>query len=387
MNYIPRLAEADLISSLKNRKILIILGARQVGKTTLLSHLITNKNSKIFNLDLEVDKAQLAANQYLSPEQAIKNLGSPPILIIDEAQRFPEISRIAKGWFDNRITAKIILSGSSSLNLLNQSAEALTGRNEKIWLTPLVFKEILSVQPWYQSWRSQPAGFTGQIRSLLLQSLIFGSYPETIFTPDKPAYLLNLTADYLFKDIFQSGINKNPDLIKRLLLLLAYQIGSIISVNELASSLQTSRQTITKYLHLLEQTFVIFRLGAYNTNLRKEVAKSKKVYFWDTGVRNAIIKEFSYSENRSDIGRLWENWVVAEFAKHNLLNRQKSDLYFWRSRNGAEVDLIIKHNSRLKPIEIKWSSRKTYGSSAFTNTYKNQPLILTKDNFTQFIPL
>lgn len=387
MNYIPRLAESHLIASLKNRKILIILGARQVGKTTLLSHFITDKNSQIFNLDLEVDKAQLTANQHLSPQQAIKNLGSPPVLIIDEAQRFPEISRIVKGWFDSGIATKIILSGSSSLNLLNQSAETLTGRNEKIFLPPLVFKEILSIQPWYQSWLSQPADFAGQIRSLLLQTLIFGSYPETISSPDKSAYLLNLTADYLFKDIFQSGINKNPDFVKRLLLLLAHQIGSVISVNELASSLQTSRQTIEKYLDLLEQTFVIFRLGAYNTNLRKEIAKSKKIYFWDTGVRNAIIKEFSYSQNRSDIGRLWENWVIAEFAKNNLLNQQKSDLYFWRNRNGAEVDLIIKHNARLKPIEIKWSSRKTYGSNAFTNAYKNQPLILTKDNFTQFIPL
>ncbi|MDZ7586537.1 MAG: DUF4143 domain-containing protein, partial [Patescibacteria group bacterium] len=198
-------------------------------------------------------------------------------------------------------------------------------------------------------------------------------------------YLINLGADYLLKDIFQSGINKNPDFVKRLLLLLAHQVGSIVSVNELAMTLQTSRQTIEKYLDLLEQTFVIFRLNAFSSNPRKEITKSKKVYFWDTGVRNALIKEFNLSDFRSDIGQLWENWVISEFAKQNLLTGNLADLYFWRNRNGAEVDLVIKKDQSLKAMEIKWSSRKTSGSGAFTHAYRIKPVIITKNNFYQAI--
>lgn len=385
MSYIPRQAEKLLKSALNNSKILILLGARQVGKTTLLNHLIANQKDKIYNLDIEVDKAELLVAKSLSPQEAIKNLGNPQILIIDEAQRLPEISQIVKGWFDSGLKTKIILSGSSSLNLLDQSAEALTGRNQKILLPPLIFQEILKNQSWYQSFLKQPNLLIRQTNSLLLQSIVFGSYPEAVTTENKNHYLVNLTSDYLLKDIFQSGMIKNPDFIKRLLLLLAHQIGSLVSVNELASTLQASRQTVEKYLDLLEQTFVLFRLNAYSSNPRKEIAKSKKIYFWDTGVRNALIKEFNLSEYRSDLGLLWENWIIAEFAKQNLLDGNLSNLYFWRNRNGAEVDLIIKKEDQLTALEIKWSSRKNKGSAAFNSAYHIMPEIITKDNFLNYI--
>ncbi|MDZ7587075.1 MAG: AAA family ATPase, partial [Patescibacteria group bacterium] len=171
MTYIPRLAEALVRKNLNSRKILILLGARQVGKTTLLSQVIAKQNGRIFNLDVEIDKTELLANQALAPDEAIKNLGNPKILIIDEAQRYPQISRIVKGWYDSGVKTKIILSGSSSLNLLDQSAEPLTGRNEKIFLPPLVFQEILRWQTWYPSFNVQPQDFSSQTHSLLLQSL------------------------------------------------------------------------------------------------------------------------------------------------------------------------------------------------------------------------
>ncbi|MCX6799612.1 MAG: DUF4143 domain-containing protein, partial [Candidatus Falkowbacteria bacterium] len=160
----------------------------------------------------------------------------------------------------------------------------------------------------------------------------------------------------------------SPELIKRLLLLLAHQIGSEVSVNELANSLNLSRQTVERYLDILEQTYVIFRLRSYSTNPRKEISKSQKIYFFDTGVRNALLKEFSLNESRLDIGHLWENWVIAEFMKSNILNDQKQDLYFWRSRSLSEVDLIIKDNAVLSAYEIKWKKIKTT-NSAFEKQY------------------
>ena len=391
MFYIPRLAEAKIEHLLGNKKILILLGARQVGKTTLLTRVLKKYHGTIFNLDIEVDKARLLVAKNLSPSDAIKSLGSPQVIAIDEAQRLPEISRIVKGWFDAGISTKIILSGSSSLNLLDQAAEALTGRNEKVFLTPLLFKEIIPTQSWFPSISSQlrkpPSDnpMHEQVYSLMMQNLVYGSYPEAVTIEDKMQYLLNLSADYLLKDVFQFGTIKNPDFAKRLLLLLAHQVGSEVSISELASNLGVSRQTVEKYLDLLEQTFVVFRLGAYSTNLRKEVAKSKKIYFWDTGVRNAILKEFNVSEYRSDIGILWENWVIAEFAKYNALCGNTSDLYFWRSRDGAEVDLIVKSGEQLQAYEIKWSSRKAAGTNAFTARYNVTPLIITRDNFLSFL--
>lgn len=392
MFYIPRLVEAKIEHYITtSNKVLILLGARQVGKTTLLTRILERYHGTIFNLDIEVDKARLVVAKNLSPSEAIKSLGSPEVIAIDEAQRFPEISRIVKGWFDAGVPTKFILSGSSSLNLLDQAAETLTGRNEKVFLTPLLFKELISTQSWFPSISSQlpkpPSDnpMREQVYSFMIQNLVYGSYPEAVTTEDKIQYLLNLSADYLLKDIFQSGTIKNPDFIKRLLLLLAHQIGSEVSTSELASNLGVSRQTVEKYLDLLEQTFVVFRLGAYSTNLRKEVVKSKKIYFWDTGVRNAILKEFNVSEYRSDIGILWENWVIAEFAKYNALCGNTSDLYFWRSRDGAEVDLIIKSGEQLQAFEIKWSSRKTAGTNAFTSRYKVTPRIITRDNFLSFL--
>lgn len=385
MEYIPRRAEKLLDNWLNSKKVLILLGARQVGKTTLISRLLNRHPGKIFNLDAEVDKAQILAAKSLSPPEALKILGNPPILAIDEAQRLPEIGRIAKGWFDKGVRAKIILSGSSSLNLINQTAEPLTGRNEKIYLPPLLFAEILEYQDWYPAFARQPAALQPQLQALLRQSLVFGSYPEAVTNPEKEKYLQNLSADYLLKDILSLGTVKNPDFLKKLLFLLSRQIGSLVSVNELAANLGASRQTVEKYLDLLEETLVIFRLGSYSTNLRKEIARSKKIYFWDNGIRNALIKEFSLPDYRSDIGQIWENWVVAEIAKQNLLTGNLADLYFWRSRNGAEVDLIIKQSGLLTPLEIKWSSRKNYGSRAFSAAYKIRPKIITKDNFLKMI--
>jgi len=386
--YINRIAENKVKKLLKNPKVVILLGARQVGKTTLIEQVLKQHKSVILNLDVEVDKARLLGISHLSPENAMKNLENPELLVIDEAQRLPETARIVKGWFDSKVKTKIILLGSSSLNLLDQSAESLTGRNVKLFLPPLLFSEIINNQSWYSkelTTKILKENFNNQLETLIQEQIIYGSYPESVITSQKPQYLLNLVSDYLLKDVFQSTLIRSPEIVKKLLMLLAHQIGSEVSSTELANNLQVSRITIEKYIDLLEKSFVIFRFTAFSSNLRKEIVKSTKIFFWDTGVRNAILNDFNFSGFRNDIGLLWENWVIAEFAKKNLLEGQLKSLYFWRTRSGSEIDLVIKGNDIFKAYEIKWSKTKPSNGKAFTNRYKIPIEIITKENVVDFI--
>jgi len=386
--YIDRIAENKVKKLLENPKVVILLGARQVGKTTLIEQVLKQHKSVILNLDVEVDKARLLGISHLSPENAMKNLENPELLVIDEAQRLPETARIVKGWFDSKVKTKIILLGSSSLNLLDQSAESLTGRNVKLFLPPLLFSEIINNQSWYSkelTTKILKENFNNQLETLIQEQIIYGSYPESVITSQKPQYLLNLVSDYLLKDVFQSTLIRSPEIVKKLLMLLAHQIGSEVSSTELANNLQVSRITIEKYIDLLEKSFVIFRFTAFSSNLRKEIVKSTKIFFWDTGVRNAILNDFNFSGFRNDIGLLWENWVIAEFAKKNLLEGQLKSLYFWRTRSGSEIDLVIKGNDIFKAYEIKWSKTKPSNGKAFTNRYKIPIEVIAKENITDFI--
>lgn len=367
--YLKRIAEESLKEILVGDKVGVVLGARQVGKTTLVEHVLSGRSAVFLNFDLEVDKARFLAAAALAPHDGVRALGSPEVLVIDEAQRLPETSRLIKGWHDAKVPAKLLLLGSSSLDLLDQAAESLTGRNRKLVLTPLVFSESLGTQTWATA---DPVPlcehFADQVRAFLLQRLVFGSYPEVV-TSDQPARLLReLSSDYLWKDVLQTGLVKTPNLIKRLLLLLAHQAGSEVSVNELATQLGMARQTVERYLDLLEQTFVIFRLRSFSTNPRKEISKSQKIFFWDTGIRNALIDQFSTDALRPDIGALWENWAIAEVAKHNALCGSPAELFFWRTHAQSEVDLLVRQGRRLRAFEIKWSKRRAPGR-AFRDAY------------------
>lgn len=380
--YIRRTAEQPLKDILACGKVGVILGARQVGKTTLVEHVLAEQAAVFLNFDVEVDKARFQAAAALSPSDGLRSLGNPPVLVIDEAQRLPETSRIIKGWHDARLPAKFLLLGSSSLDLLDQAAESLTGRNRKLVLPPLLFSETLGTQVWASA-DAAPAHlcqhFGPQLRAFLMQRLNFGSYPEVV-TSDTPTPLLReLSSDYLWKDVLQTGLVKTPDLIKRLLLLLAHQAGSEVSVNELATQLQMARPTVDRYLDLLEQTFVIFRLPSFSTNPRKEITKSQKVFFWDTGIRNALLNAFSTDEFRPDIGVLWENWVIAEVAKRNALLGSPAELFFWRTRAQSEVDLVVKQADRLQAFEIKWSPRRVTGR-AFRDAYGVEVEPIHSDN-------
>lgn len=383
---IKRQAEETIHSWLNTRKVLLVLGARQVGKTTLLKNFFQNFKSAYLNLDVESDKAIFLRAASLDPRSAIKSLSDPEVIILDEAQRLPEASRVVKGWYDYEVPAKIIMSGSSSLNLLDQSAESLTGRNIKLYLPSLLFSEVIRDQGWYSSVGGKKGlmVFRNQIESLLIESMVFGGYPEAVVTADKQQYLTNLVTDYLLKDILHSGLVKAPEVIHRLLSLLAYQAGSVVSVNELANTLNISRITVDRYLDLLEQTFVIFRLPAFSNNPRKEISKSQKIFFWDTGVRNALINEFNTHINRPDIGKLWENWVIAEFAKTIFLEGNLRSTYFWQSRLGSEVDLVIKDSAgNIEAYEIKWSPGNI--TKSFSSHYNVPVKLIHRHNFIDYV--
>ncbi len=369
--YLKRLAETALREIVSGDKVGIILGARQVGKTTLIEHVVRGRGTVFLNFDVEVDKARFQASAALPPADSLGSLGNPRVLVVDEVQRLPEASRIIKGWYDAHLPVKVLLLGSSALNLRDQAAESLTGRNRKLILSPLLFSETLSSQAWATSRIPRDhllRHFAPQLRAALQQRLAFGAYPKVVLTSDPVRLLRELSADYLWKDVLQIGLIKAPDLIKRLLLLLAHQIGSEVSVNELATQLGMARPTVERYLDLLEQTFVIFRLPSFSTNPRKEIAKGRKVFFWDTGIRNALLNAFATEELRPDIGPLWENWTIAEIAKRNALLGSPAELFFWRSRTRSEVDLVVKQQDRLRAFEIKWSSRRTRGR-AFRDAY------------------
>ena len=378
--YLKRAAEQPLQDILASDKVGVILGARQVGKTTLVEHVLAGQPAVFLNFDVEVDKALFHGAAALSPGEGLRSLGNPSVLVIDEAQRLPATSRVIKGWYDARLPAKFLLLGSSSLDLLDQAAESLTGRNRKLVLPPLLFSETLGMQVWANAAPGHlRQHFAPQVRAFLLQRLSFGSYPEVV-TSDQPTQLLReLSSDYLWKDVLHAGLVKTPDLIKRLLLLLAHQAGSEVSVNELATQLHMARPTVDRYLDLLEQTFVIFRLPSFSTNPRKEIAKRQKVFFWDTGIRNALLNAFSTDEFRPDVGALWENWVIAEVAKRNALLGSPAELYFWRTRAQSEVDLVVKQGSGLRAFEIKWSPRRV-SSRAFREAYGVEVEPIRSDN-------
>lgn len=369
--YLDRMAESEVQRLLAGDKVGVLLGARQVGKTTLVAHVLVGQEALFLNFDIEVDKARFQAAAALAPSDGLRSLGNPAVLVIDEAQRWPDTARIVKGWHDARIPVKVLLLGSSALDLLDQTAESLTGRSRRVVLPPLLFTEALGGQPWYDAAGSAEhlqRHFGPQLRACLMQRLAFGSYPEVV-TSGQPAKLLRqLSADYLWKDVLQAGLVKKPELIRRLLTLLAHQVGSEVSTNELATQLGMARATVDHYLDLLERTFVIFRLPAFGNNPRKEITKNQKVYFWDTGIRNALLESFSTDPYRPDIGALWENWVIAEVAKRNALAGSPAQLFFWRTRAQSEVDLVVKQAGGLRAFEIKWALRRVAGK-AFHEAY------------------
>ena len=332
---------------LNSKEILIIYGARQVGKTTLLKMLFENfKDSVILNCELPNVTEILESND-LSAIRAL--FSGKRIIAFDEAQTLSNIGKLLKLIYDEMPEFKIIATGSSSFELSNQLGEPLTGRNVKFRLFPLSLREIKDRNGWL--W------ILNNINNLL----VYGTYPGIIDLDfnKKQQKLLELSGDYLFKDLLVFEQVKSPVLLRKLLKALALQVGGQVSVNELANLTGTSRLNIEKYLDILEKSFIIFNLGSFSSNLRNEIKSSRKYYFYDNGILNALTGNFNFLQNRNDAGVLWENFCMCEIVKKNSNNNRFANIYFWRTYDGAEIDLVEEVNNEIRAFEFKWKQKRS----------------------------
>ena len=335
-----------ILSHTSRKEVVIIYGARQTGKSTLLDMLAQEIDLKILNCEDPIISDVLLTKNTAQ----IKSLFDRQVYIaFDEAQSIENIGAILKLLFDSKsVSQKLIATGSSSFELANKVGEPLTGRNTSFTLLPLSLNEINSQKPWLQ------------ILQNLHEYLIYGLYPGLAeYSPnDKRLKLISLSGDYLYKDILKHEQVKNPEILRKLLKAVALQIGNIISTNELSNLLGIAKQTVERYLNLLEKSFIIYSIGSYSSNLRNELKKSKKYYFLDLGIRNAVLNNFSKIEDRGDKGALWENFCINELMKMNNNKMKFPNYYFWRTYDGAEIDLLIEYDGQLKAYEFKWNSSK-----------------------------
>lgn len=346
--YIKRQVEEEIKKNLFKGKVVIVYGARQVGKTTLVRKMADDlgKPYKYLNCDeMDVLGQFQRANNSLDLKQLVGNDG---LVIIDEAQRVKNIGLKLKLLVDQYSDTQLLVTGSSSFDLSNEINEPLTGRSDEYWLFPLSTKEV----------------WTGSDRidrdRQLERWLVYGSYPD-VWTQEsveeKAKKVKLLAGNYLYKDILKFNQIRNSEIILKLLQALALQIGSEVSFNELANSLEISKQTVASYVDILEKAFVIFSLKPYSGNLRRAINKKRKIYFLDLGIRNALINNLNDINIRDDVGKLWENFVVAEKYKSQYGLGYKTNFYFWRTYEGQEVDLVEDKGGKLIGWEIKLKSR------------------------------
>ena len=375
--YIQRYIEQRLIESLtKSNEIHIIYGARQVGKTTLINKVLDKINRKT----LRINADELVYNNLFSRRdlRLMKELVEGyEVLFIDEAQNIQDIGINIKILHDSTPQLKIVLSGSSSFDLANKISESLTGRTKTYILYPIAISELINSYNKFE------------IRQSLSDYLTIGTYPKLFnleTRKEKISHLLELSSSYLYRDILQLANIKHSNRIYDLLKLLSFQIGNLVSINELARNLKLSNETVENYIDLLEKSFVIFRLSGFSRNLRKEIKKQDKIYFYDLGIRNAIINNFSNLEFRVDRGQLWENFLITERMKLNSYREEHKNLYFWRTYTGAEIDFIEEYDSELHAYEFKWSTKIPKPPKTWLETYKNATFdYVNRDNFLDFI--
>ena len=363
-------------SDIKNRAI-IIYGARQVGKTTLLKKIEAQfqEDSIYFNADyLSVREAF----SYQKAETIQRLFSGKKLLLIDEAQNIENIGLVLKILVDQFSQVQVIASGSSSFELSNKINEPLTGRKYEYLLFPFSCQEI---------WQKKQLLDKQNELELILR---FGLYPEVYLEKNeakKKEKLFEIAESYLYKDIFTFQDLKKPDVLQKLLRLLAFQVGSEVSYQELSNTLRVSNELVQKYISLLEQAFVIFTLSAFSRNLRKEISKTRKVYFWDNGVLNAVMHNTNELEYRNDIGSLWENFIISERLKFLRNNSISKSYYFWRTYDQKEIDLIEESDGKLECFEFKWkNNKKQKKPKLFLETYSNSTFkVINSDNYHDFI--
>ena len=378
MKNIPRLLERKIIRSLKPQKAALIFGARRTGKTVLMKHIIKQWKGRVLSLNGEdYDTQSLLENCSVANYRRLLN--GTRFLAIDEAQNIPGIGLKIKLILDEIPSVCVLASGSSSFDLQNQTGEPLVGRSKTFKLAPFSQKEISAMETALET------------RQNLEERLIYGSYPEVVMMKnlqERAEYLREMTQSYLLRDILAIDGLKNTSKIRDLLRLIAFQTGQEVSLDELGRQLAMSKNTAEKYLDLLSKSFVLFRLGAYSKNLRKEIAKAGKWYFYDVGIRNALTGNFKPVALRNDVGTLWENYLICERLKDCWNSYSAKNFYFWRTYDGQEIDLIEEsgESGELHAFEIKWKPQKSKLPTAFANAYEQKKFDeINRENYLDLI--
>lgn len=374
---IQRILEATLEKQLGKQKVVMLYGTRRVGKTTLIRNIAEKHKDDVLILQGEdLDVVALLQQRTVSHYERLT--GNKKIVIIDEAQAIPDIGLILKLMIDNIKGITIIATGSSSFDLVAAAGEPLVGRQLVYQLYPIAQVELAGMEDLLAT------------KSNLEQRLIYGSYPELWHLStieEKETYLKSLVSSYLLKDILAYERIKGADILYKLLQLLAFQIGSEVSTVELGNTLQINKITVDRYLDLLAKVFIIYPLSGYSNNLRKEVSKSKKWFFYDNGIRNALINNFSPLRNRSDIGQLWEQYFLSERIKFNSYRGYNPQYYFWRTYDQQELDLIeVNNRQELTAFECKWKDGNARVPISFQKAYPDATFnSVTQLNYLNFI--
>lgn len=374
---LPRDIQPFLQKWFFRNKALVLTGARQVGKSTLVNQLADHANVKTLFLNADEPRVQ---KMFKEPDvERLRNIvGKNKLIVIDEVQRIQNSGILLKLMVDNFKGVQFIATGSSSLDISDKVFEPLTGRHFLFHLYPFALSELYKDQSEYE------------ISSKLPFHLVYGMYPDVCNNPaDAEMFIKNLANQYLYKDVLAWKDIRKPDLLDKLLQLLAYQATSEVSLNEIGSQLGIKTETVESYIDVLEKSFVVYRLKSFNTNERKEVSKMKKILFWDNGIRNALIGDFRPLEVRTDAGILWENFMISERIKRNHYLQKDSKSFFWRSMQQQEVDYVETENKKISAFEMKWNThKKNYVTKAFTNMYpKAKTALVQPTNFAQFCHL
>ncbi len=366
----------DISKLLEPNKVLVIFGPRQVGKTTLVKDFLkTTKLKYRFENGGDLDLQDWLGSLRLSVLR--KNLIGYELLVVDEAQKVPNIGEALKLIVDSIEGINVVVTGSATFELAGQVGEPLVGRMKELRLYPISQLELSQIYS------------LGELEQRKEDFLIYGSYPEILTTKnvsEKISKMETLVNSYLLKDILEFERVKDSKLLRKLLSLLAFQIGNEVSLNELANSLDINIRTVDRYLDLLGKSFVIYNVRGFSKNLRKEVTKTSRYYFYDNGVRNALISNFNSFDKRDDLGRLWENFLFMERLKKRSYDKIYANTYFWRTWDQKEVDLVEEREGKLFGYEFKWGSKKIDPPGDWINTYDDAEFkVINRKNYLDFI--
>lgn len=371
---IKRTIQKQVEKALFKGKIVVIYGARQVGKTTLVLEILRKfpEKSEYFNCD-EPDVRAAFTEKTSTEIKAF--IGNKKIVVLDEAQRVKNIGLTLKLITDNFPEIQIIATGSSSFDLSNEIAEPLTGRKIEFHLYPFSMEELGQVFSQLE------------LNRLLEQRMIFGMYPEiAINGAEAGRNLKNLASSYVYKDILQYQGIKNPEILEKLLQALALQVGNEVSYNELAGLVGVNKNTVASYIRILESAFIIFRLGPWSRNLRSELKKLRKIYFFDNGIRNALINNLNPPDLRTDVGALWENFIISERIKRNNNHAADARSFFWRTKQKQEIDYLEEQNGKMAGFELKWNKDNLHIPKSFREAYpESEVSLVNRKNFWKFI--